>query len=134
MLSTRDVVAALAAALLASGCTATTVRRYDEPLAYTRYAAQEACATAGFELTRVEDLAIEGERPVRLGLLAGQGNEHVSVRLDGSAAATRVEITSRKRILFFFAARHQDRRIASYLDLILLENRDLRARIEGGSR
>ena len=129
MLTGRHIAEVLAAALLAHGCTATVVRSYPEPLAYTRFAAQEACATAGFQLTRVESGAIEGERPVRLGLLAGQGNEHVRVQLEESAATTRVEITTTKRFFGFLASRHLDDRIAEYLDLYLIENGDLRERL-----
>lgn len=115
--------------LLAPGCTSTTTRSYAEPLAYTQFAAQEACATAGFQLTRVGGGEIEGERPIRLGLLLGQGNENVRVQLAESGSTTSVEITTRKRFLFFFAARHHDERIAEYLDAFVLEDRDLRERI-----
>jgi hypothetical protein len=124
-------IGAVAVCLLASGCTATSTRSYAEPLAYTRFAAQEACLTAGFQLTRVEPDELEGERPLRLGLLAGQGNEQVRVRLAESGSTTSVEITTEKRFLFFLTARHLDDRIAEYLDAYVQENRDLRERIAG---
>lgn len=127
----RGIAGLLALSLLTPGCTATSTRSYTEPLAYTRFAAQEACATAGFQLTRLEGAEIEGERPIRLGLLVGQGNEHVRVRLAVVGSQTSVEITTHKRFLFFFAARHQDERVADYLDAFVLENRDLRERIVG---
>jgi hypothetical protein len=127
----RGAAATLLAPLaaLALACTATAVRRYDEPLPYAHYAAQEACATAGFQLTRVEPYEIQGERPARLGLLLGQGNEHVRVRLEQAGPQTAVEITTRKRFLFFFGARHQHERIARELDAFVADDHDLRARI-----
>jgi hypothetical protein len=116
-----------------SGCAATAVRRYEEPLAYTRFAAQDACAAAGFELTRVGDTEIQGERPIRAGLLLGQGNEHVLVRLTPDGAGTAVEITTRKRFLWFFGARHHHERIAHALDTFVEDDRDLRERILRGA-
>lgn len=123
----------LLSALLALSCTATAVRRYEEPLAYTQFAAQEACVMAGFELTRVEPNEIQGERPIRLGLLLGQGNEHVRVGLAEESSGTHVEITTRKRFLYFFGARHHDERIAAELDRLIVEDRELRDRILGGT-
>jgi hypothetical protein len=120
--------------LLTAGCTATSLRTYDEPLAYTRFAAQDACATAGFQLTRVEEVEIQGERPVRLGLLVGQGNEHIRVRMAPEGAGTRVEITSRKRFIGFLAGRHQHERVAGHLDAYIVEDQALRARILGAGR
>jgi hypothetical protein len=116
------------------GCTATALRIYDEPLAYTRFAAQDACATVGFQLTRVEEREIQGERPVRLGLLIGQGNEHVRVRMAQEGARTRVEITSRKRFIGFLAGRHQHERVADHLDAYIVADQELRARILGAAR
>ena len=135
MVSCRRIVSLLPTALLALGCTAVAVRSYDEPLAYTHFAAQEACATAGFQLTRVEANEIQGERPLRFGLLLGQGNEAVRVRLDESGSGTTVEITTQKRFLGFLAARHHDERVARYLDDFMLEDRELRERIlDNGAR
>jgi hypothetical protein len=115
--------------LLATGCTATAIRSYDEPLAYTRFAAQEACSAAGFQLTRVEATEVQGERPTRFGLLVGQGNEHIRVRMVEAASRTNVEITSRKRFIGFLAGRHHHERVASDLDSYLVSNRDMRKRI-----
>jgi hypothetical protein len=131
--TSRHVVTVLPAALLALACTATSVRHYGEPLAYTHFAAQEACATAGFQLTRVEANEIQGERPIRLGLLLGQGNEHVRVEFEGRGSGTDVEITTRKRFLWFFAARHHHQRIARELDALMVDDLDLRERILGAA-
>jgi hypothetical protein len=129
VLPRRLVASVIPAALLALACTATAVRRYDEPLAYARFAAQEACSAAGFQLTRVEANEIQGERPLRLGLLLGQGNEHVRVRLAERGPSTEVAITTRKRFLWFFGARHHHERIARELDGFILDDRDMRERI-----
>jgi hypothetical protein len=120
-------------ALLAAACTASAMRRYEEPLPYAHFAAQEACALAGFELTRVEPNEIQGERPARAGLLLGQGNEHVRVRLAAAGSGSAVEITTRKRFLFFLGGRHHHERIARELDRLVVDDRDLRARIVGGA-
>ena len=133
MLSRHRIAAVLPAGLLALACTATAVRRYDEPLAYTRFAAEEACATAGFDLTRVEANEIQGERPAQGGLL-GQGDEHIRVRLRESGSSTEVEIVSRKRFLTFRGSRHQHERVARYLDELVVEDADLRERIVGATR
>lgn len=129
-----STVVLLLCAVAGVGCTATALRSYDQPLAYTRFAAQEACATAGFQLTRVEPEEIQGERPLRLGLLVGQGNEHVLVRLAGAGSRTEVEITTRKRFLGFLAGRHHHERIARSLDAYVLKDLDLRERILGISQ
>lgn len=130
----RLFAAALACAIpLASGCTATALRSYEHPLAYTRFAAQEACSTAGFQLTRIEEAEVQGERPTRFGLLVGQGNEHVRVSLVETGSGTRVEITSRKRFIGFLAGRHHHERVARSLDSYMISNRDMRARILGAT-
>jgi hypothetical protein len=120
-------------ALLAISCTATAVRRYEEPLAYTQFAAQQACVMAGFELTRIEPDEIQGERPIRIGLLLGQGGEHVRVGLLEASSGTQVEITSRKRFFYFFGARHRHEQIAAQLDRLIVADRELRDRILGGT-
>lgn len=116
---------------LAAGCTATAFRSYDEPLAYTRFAVQEACSTGGFQLTRVEASEVQGERPPRFGLLVGQGNEHIRVSMAESDSGTEVEIVSRKRFIGFLAGRHQHERVARYLDSYVLSNQGMRLRILG---
>lgn len=131
----RGAACALGAcALGAFGCTATAVRSYEEPLAYVQFAAQEASATAGFHPTRVAANAVEGERPIRLGLLLGQGGEHLRIALSESGARTRAEITSRKRLFGFLAGRHQHERVAHYLDGYIVADRELRGRILGAAR
>ncbi|MEN8183662.1 MAG: hypothetical protein ABFS46_14125 [Myxococcota bacterium] len=131
----RPIASAVACALpLAAGCTATTFRSYDQPLAYTRFAVQEACSTAGFQLTRVEAGEVQGERPTRFGLLVGQGNEHIRMSMAESESGTEVEIVSRKRFIAFLAGRHQHERVAGYLDSYMLSNQGIRSRILGPTK
>lgn len=118
------------------GCTSVTTRTYDLPAKYVNFAAQEACLEAGFELESpiqsVEGRSqILGNRPLRLGLFVGQGGESVDINVSEIGSMTKVDIESKKRFVGFFAQRHMDERIASYLDSSLKENIALRDSIVG---
>lgn len=130
----RDPARFAALLALSFGCTATAVRTYPEPIPYVQFAAQEAIAAVGFQATRVGPKQVEGERSIRLGLLVGQGGEHVRVTLRKWGDGTHAEIVSRKRLIGFLAGRHQQERVATYLDDYVASDVDLRSRILEAAR
>ena len=109
-----------------TSCTHVTNRSYSKPVAYVKFAAQEACLTAGCELVPppVEDgsMQIKATRGMMWGLLSGQGGETIQIDLTNNGGATNVTITSRKRALGILAQRHADDRVAKFLDQYLQEN------------
>jgi hypothetical protein len=104
-------------------------KSYKQSMPYVRFAAEEACAGAGFQAVHVINfdggLKVVGERKPQMGFFTGQGGEHVQVDIWEDGPMTKVAIESRlsaSRHSDFWAQRHLDGRIASYLDSYLQEN------------
>ena len=109
-----------------TGCTSITNRSYSKPFAYIKFAAMEACLTAGCELVPSPmsegPMQIKATRGLMIGLFSGQGGETIQIDLTNSGNTTEVMITSRKRAFGFLAQRHADVRVAAFLDKYLREN------------
>jgi hypothetical protein len=112
--------------IVMTGCTSITNRSYSQPISYVKFAAQEACLTAGCELVPLpitnDSMQVKASRGLMLGLFTGQGGETIDIGLTDSGDATAVTITSRKRFFGFLAQRHSDERVAEFLDQYLREN------------
>lgn len=119
--------------IVLTSCTSVTNRSYSKPVAYVKFAAQEACLTAGCELVPPpmtdSSMQIKATRGIMWGLLAGQGGETIQIDLTNSGGTTKVTITSRKRALGFLAQRHADERVAKFLDQYLRENVNIESMI-----
>jgi len=120
-----------------TSCTSVTNRSYSQPVAYVKFAAQEACLTAGGQLTPSpvtdKSMQIKATRGMLVGLLLGQGGETIQVDLSDNGGRTDVTVTSRKRGLGFFAQRHVDERVAEFLDKYLSEDIRFEAMIVNSS-
>jgi len=112
-----------------TSCTSVTTRSYSKPVAYIKFAAQEACLSAGCELvpppTADGSMQIKATRGMMLGLFSGQGGETIQIDLTNSGGETQVTLTSRKRAFGFLAQRHTNERVAEFLDQYLRENESL---------
>ena len=122
--------------LMVAGCVSVTKRSYNQPAKYVSFATVEACAAAGFEDGPAADVGggveVAGERSILFGFLLGQGGERVKVDIREYGPRTNVDIESRKRAVGFACQRHQNERIASYLDSYLQENEVIRGPILEG--
>jgi hypothetical protein len=119
-------IAILFLSIALGGCTSVTHRTYSKPLAYVKFAAQEACLTAGCELvpppTTDASLQIKSSRSIRPGFLVGQGGETIEIDLIDRGNATDATIISHKHFMGFFAQRHADDRVADFLDQYIAED------------
>lgn len=119
--------------VMLTGCTSITNRSYSKPVSYVKFAAQEACLTAGCELVPApganDSMQVTASRGLMMGFLVGQGGETIDIGLTDSGNETLVTITSRKRFIGFFAQRHADEKVARFLDQYLRENTDLESKV-----
>ena len=128
--ATWKVGVALTVLLLLGGCSSVTTVSFDEPLPFVSLAAQEACASAGYEIeSSGASSDLKAGRGGRFGFFIGDGGETITVDLTPERTSTEVTIRSQKRFFGFFAQRHLDDRVADFISVYIEENAGIKNKL-----